>query len=367
MNPNKIISFESGCDVGPLAEQVAQEAGGVFEVLPHFDDSDATAGRYSGVIGGLFRRLNITRHALTMLPDCLAITRYGAGLEAVDLEAATDLNILVVSNHTYGPDAVSSWAKSLYHTVRGEIHAHHQSVLDLEWHFDYQIQSKPIHTLTAGVFGLGTIGQTLVPQLQGEFKRVVGYDLYADPAAPVVQEGLVELMDDFHALLEASDVVFIHAAQTPITTKIFNKEAFSRLPAGSYVINCARGGLLDEDALVDALESEHLGGAAMDVYEKEPPDFGSRALAYAQTHTNLLLSPHIAGLSTQQARINLNAHSAAVLMRAVRLRQNPDLNWKEWPQSIANYSMVADYPAYNEWKENAAACMRWRLLQGGEL
>lgn len=210
-----------------------------------------------------------------------------------------------------GQAAVSSWAKSLFHAVRGEIHARHQTVLDVDWRNDYAIKSKPIKALTAGVFGLGTIGQTLVPQVQGEFKRVVGYDLYVDPPAPVVRAGLVELVDDFEALLDVSDVVFIHAAQTPITTKIFNQAAFARLPKGAYVINCARGGIIDEDALVDVLESGHLGGAAMDVYGQEPPGIDSRALVYGRTHRNLLFSPHVAGLSTEQARININEHSAA--------------------------------------------------------
>ena len=363
----KIISFGGGCDVGPVEEKVVEQAGGTFEIVPDLDGAAGLAGRYAGVDGGLFRRLTVNRDALMMLPDAVAVARYGAGLEAVDLEAATDLDILVVSNHTYGPDAVSSWAKSLYHAVRGEIHAHHQTILGLKWRNDYEIMSKPINTLTAGVFGLGTIGQTLVPQLQGEFKRVVGYDLYADPTAAVVRDGLVELMDDFESLLEVSDVVFIHSAQTPITTKIFNEDAFARLPVGAYVINCARGGILDEDALVDALESGHLGGAAMDVYEREPPDFDARIFAYGRTHRNLLFSPHVAGLSTERARIQLNAHSAAVLLRAVRLRQNPEMDWREWPKSIANFTLVKDYPGYDAWKANAEPCMRWRLLQTGEL
>ncbi len=332
-----------------------------------FNDVDAAADRYRGVTAALFRRFTVSRETLLKLPDCIAVARYGAGLETVDLEAATDLGILVVSNHTYGPDAVSSWAKSLFHTVRGEIHTWHQTVLDGDWHDDYPIISKPVSTLTAGVVGLGTIGQTLVPQLQGEFKRVVGYDLYADKSAAVVKAGFVELMDDLESLLEVANVVFIHCAQTSITTKMFNKSAFERLPQGAYVINCARGGLLDEKALLEALESGHLGGAAMDVYGQEPPLPDSRLFEYARTHRNLLFSPHIAGLSTEQARLNLNAHSAEVLVRAVRLQQDPDLHWQEWPKSIANFSMVDGLPGYRDWKANAQPCMRWRLLQAGAL
>ena len=205
----KIVSFGGGCNVGQVEADVVKEAGGEFELLPEFDYVDATAGRYSGVTAVLFRRLAVSREMFLKLPDCIAAARYGAGLEAVDLEAATDLGILVVSNHTYGPDAVSSWAKSLFHTVRGEIHAWHQTVLDGDWRNDYPIISKPVSTLTAGVVGLGTIGQTLVPQLQGEFKRVVGYDLYADKSAAVVKDGLVELLDERESLLEVSNVVFI--------------------------------------------------------------------------------------------------------------------------------------------------------------
>ena len=363
----KIVSFGGGCNVGQAEADVVKEAGGDFELLPEFDYVDAAANRYNGVTAALFRRLAINREVFVKLPDCIAAARYGAGLEAVDLEAATDLGILIVSNHTYGPDAVSSWAKSLFHAVRGEIHAWHQTVLVGDWRNDYPIISKPISTLTAGVVGLGTIGQTLVPQLQGEFKRVVGYDLYADKSAAVVKDGLVELMDDFESLLEVANVVFIHCAQTPITTKIFNKSAFERLPQGAYIVNCARGGILDENALVDALESGHLGGAAMDVYGQEPPILDSRPFEYARTHRNLLFSPHIAGLSTEQARINLNAHSAEVLVRAVRLQQNPNLDWQEWPKSIANFEMVKGLPGYQDWKANAQPCMRWRLLQAGAL
>ena len=107
----KIVSFGGGCNTGQAEGDVVKEAGGEFELLPELDFIDATADRYSGVTAVLFRRLAINREILLKLPDCIAAARYGAGLEAVDLEAATDLGILVVSNHTYGPDAVSSWAK----------------------------------------------------------------------------------------------------------------------------------------------------------------------------------------------------------------------------------------------------------------
>ena len=80
----KIISFGGGCDVGPVEEKVVEQAGGTFEIVPDLDGAAGLAGRYAGVDGGLFRRLTVNRDALMMLPDAVAVARYGAGLEAVD-------------------------------------------------------------------------------------------------------------------------------------------------------------------------------------------------------------------------------------------------------------------------------------------
>ena len=126
--------------------------------------------------------------------------------------------------------------------------------------------------------------------------------------------------------------------------------------------------MIDRD-LVEALESGQLGGAGIDVYVDEPPKPESPLLAYANSEKgkNLVLSPHVAGLITRTARENIVTHSYESLIRAVRLQLDHDLPCEQWPRSIINFELVKPYPAYENWKRNAAPCLRWRLIEAGEI
>ena len=143
--------------------------------------------------------------------------------------------------------------------------------------------------MTLGLVGFGCVGKLVAKRAAAFDMKVIAYDPYVD--ATTVPEN-VELVD-FDTLLAKSDIISLHCVVTPETKNMFDKETFARMKQGSYIINSARGGLLVEEDLVEALNSGKLAGAALDVTQQEPIPSNSNLL----TAKNLIITPHIAGSS----------------------------------------------------------------------
>lgn len=150
-------------------------------------------------------------------------------------------------------------------------------------------RGKSINYMTLGLVGFGCVGKLVAKRASAFDMKVVAYDPYIDKSN--VPEN-VELVD-FDTLLEKSDIVSLHCVVTPETKNMFNEATFAKMKQGSYIINSARGGLLVEADLVDALNSGKLAGAALDVTQQEPIPSNSNLL----TAKNLIITPHIAGSS----------------------------------------------------------------------
>ena len=150
-------------------------------------------------------------------------------------------------------------------------------------------RGKSINYMTLGLVGFGCVGKLVAKRAAAFDMKVIAYDPYVD--ASKVPEN-VELVD-FDTLLAKSDIISLHCVVTPETKNMFNKETFARMKQGSYIINSARGGLLVEEDLVEALNSGKLAGAALDVTQQEPIPSNSNLL----TAKNLIITPHIAGSS----------------------------------------------------------------------
>ncbi len=245
-------------------------------------DADAILVTYAKLPGELLRQL--TR--------CKAIGRFGLGVDNIDVKAAAELGITVTYVPDYCMHEVSDHAMALVLALARKIPLSNTLVQAGRWDMPAVV---PIHRLAGRVLGLvgfGNIPRALAPKAKAFGLRVVAHDPYVSPAALAAAE--VEGVS-FERLLEISDFVSIHAPLLPGTRGLFSAEVFRKMKKGAVVINTARGPLLDEDALIAALDSGQLGGAALDVVAVEPLPKDSRLLG----RDNLILTPHTAFYSVE--------------------------------------------------------------------
>ncbi len=248
----------------------------------------------------LTNKTPITRESLDQLPKLQFISVLATGYNIVDIEAARERNISVSNVPVYGTDAVAEYVFALItnHFRRPGLHA--ELVQKGEWKKsgDFSFWRTPLAELagkTIGIVGFGRIGQR-VGELAKAFKmQVLAHDEYrGNPAAYEFEWREPE------ELFAESDVVTLHCNQTPKNTGMVNRELLSRMKQGAFFINTARGGLVNEPDLAQALKDGTLSGAAVDVVSKEPITDDNPLLSAP----NILITPHIAWAALE-ARIRL--------------------------------------------------------------
>src|SRR5258708_39136364 len=222
------------------------------DILAVARDADAILVTYAKLSGDLLRQL--TR--------CKAIGRFGLGVDNIDIPAALERGITVTYVPDYCMQEVSDHAMALLLSLVRKVPLSNKLVQSGRWEVPPIV---PIHRLGAQVLGLvgfGNIPRALAPKAKVFGLRVVTHDPYAD--ADVLAKAGVEGVG-FDQLLGMSDFVSIHAPLMPATRGLFNAEVFGKMKQGAFLLNTARGPLVDEDALIAALDSGRLGGAALDL------------------------------------------------------------------------------------------------------
>ena len=232
----------------------------------------------------------ITAAVLDALPRCRLVVRYGVGVDNVDLEAATERGVWVANVPDYGRDEVADHTLALALAMLRGVVALDRSVRDGTWDLDPARPLRRLATLTWGVVGCGAIGRAVARRAAGLGMRVLGYDLpTVRSQAPIERVPLEEL-------LEEADLVSLHAALTPDTHHLVGAAALARMRPTAHLVNTARGGLVEEAALLAALDAGALAGAALDVLEHEPPDELGWRLA---RHPRVVATPHAAWYSEE--------------------------------------------------------------------
>jgi D-3-phosphoglycerate dehydrogenase len=232
----------------------------------------------------------ITAAVLDALPRCRLVVRYGVGVDNVDLEAATERGVWVANVPDYGRDEVADHTLALALAMLRGVVALDRSVRDGTWDLDPARPLRRLATLTWGVVGCGAIGTAVARRAAGLGMRVLGYDLpTVRSQAPIERVPLEEL-------LEEADLVSLHAALTPDTHHLVGAAALARMRPTTHLVNTARGGLVEEAALLAALDAGALAGAALDVLEHEPPDELGWRLA---RHPRVVATPHAAWYSEE--------------------------------------------------------------------
>jgi D-3-phosphoglycerate dehydrogenase len=252
------------------------------DILAAARDADAVLVTYAKLPGDLLRQL--TR--------CKAIGRFGLGVDNIDIPAAAGLGITVTYVPDYCMQEVSDHAMALLLALVRKVPLSNKLVQSGRWEVPPIV---PIHRLggrVLGLVGFGNIPRALAPKAKAFGLQVVTYDPYA-PADVLANAGVEGV--GFDQLLGMSDFVSVHAPLLPATRGLFNSGVFDKMKPGAFLVNTARGPLVDEDALIAALDSGHLGGAALDVVTTEPLAKDSKLLG----RDNVILTPHTAFYSVE--------------------------------------------------------------------
>lgn len=244
----------------------------VIEELQDVSATIATAERY-------------TQHVIASLPQLRVIARSGVGYDRVDVEAATEHRVAVTITPTGNHEAVAELALALLFAVAKRIRPGDIAVHQGEWP---RTILTPIRTKTLGILGLGRIGRSIAVRAIALGMNVIAHEMYPDQNFVAQHE--IELVD-FDSLLSRSDFITIHAPLTEETRGLLNKNAFGKMKEGAALINTARGGIVVESDLHEALTSGHLSAAGLDVFQQEPPSLDNPLLALDCVVT----TPHIAG------------------------------------------------------------------------
>jgi len=262
----------------------------------------------------------LTRKVLENLPKCKVVSRYGVGVDSVDLRAATDLGIIVANVPDYCIDEVANQTISMILTLIRKTAFFDQKVKSGQWDFRLGIPIYRTRGKTLGLIGCGKIGLEVGKRMSSFGVKVITFDPYLDKVS-----GGIELKD-FDTVLKESDFISIHCPLNDSTRHLIGEREFRKMEKRPLLINTSRGPIIDERALIQALEEDLISGAGMDVLEKEPPDSQNPLLKME----NVILSPHISFYSVE---------SISELKRRTAKNVSDVLTGK-WPGSVVNHEVI---------------------------
>jgi D-3-phosphoglycerate dehydrogenase len=250
--------------------------------------------------------------------DMKVVTRIGVGYDAVDVPALSRRKIPLMVAGTANSPSVAEQAMFMMLTLAKRANEMHALVKDGNWHTRLGKLPYDLFGKTVLIVGFGRIGTRTAKRCLAMEMSVLVYDPYK-PAAEIRAAGC-EPVGDLDAVLPRADFVSIHCPKTPETVGMFNAARLKRMKPTAYLINTARGGIVDEPALHDALVSGKLAGAGLDVFEQEPPPSGHSLFELP----NVIIAPHVAGV-TREAVDRMSEQTARNILSALDgepIRQN---------------------------------------------
>lgn len=269
------------------------------EVLAAGREADALISQYAP----------ITREVIEGLKRCKVLGRYGIGVDNIDVQAATERNITVINVPSYCEDEVSDHALAMLLAWARKVPHYTAEIRNGVW--DWKT-GQPIHRLRGqvlGLLGFGKIARLLARKAKALGIEVIAHDPYL-PDGAFAQEEVEKV--EFDDLLSRSDFLSIHVPLTQATRRLINAEALAKMKPTACLINTSRGGVVDEKALIRALQDGRIAGACLDVTDPEPPSSDSLLLSFPQ----VLLTPHVAWYS-EESQIELRQKLAEDIGRAL--------------------------------------------------
>ncbi|GAG61820.1 unnamed protein product [marine sediment metagenome] len=281
IDPEFVLAY---CNTEDEVIEVAQDAGGIIN-------------QYAP----------ITRRVIESLKKCKVIARYGVGVDNIDIEAATEYGIIVANVPDYCIDEVSTHAMALILACARGITLLDNKIREKKWDFTL---AKPLFRTkgkTLGLFGLGKIARAVAQKAAGFGFKIIAYDPYVSKVNREIK--LVK----FSQLLSDSDFISIHTPLTDETSHSFGESELKTMKKTAYLINTARGPIIDERNLYVALKERWIAGAALDVMEKEPPDWEN----LLPKLDNLIITPHISFYS-EESYVELKTKTAKAVCSALK-------------------------------------------------
>lgn len=312
----------------PPDEDVFNQLRAIFTKIPcHSEEEIIAAAHDADAVITIATVQSFPRKVIEKLSKCRIISSVGIGYEGIEVKAATDHGILVVNTPDYCLEEVSDHTMALILACARKLLPQDQAVRAGKWNslerpeirFKIWPPMSRLRGQALGLIGFGRIPRTLVPKAKGFGLRVIAYDPYVPSSIAEAQGvGLVDLSD----LLRQSDYLSIHAALTPETRHLLGLEQFKQMKPTAYLINTARGGIVDEQALYLALSQGHIAGAGLDVLDPEPPQPDNPLLKL----DNVVITAHAAHYSDQSV-IELRRRPVEEVIRVLK---------GEWPLGLVN-------------------------------
>lgn len=251
------------------------------DLIEQCQDADAFINQYAP----------ITRRVMEALPKLKFVVRYGVGVNNIDLKAAAELGVQAGNVPDYGINEVADQAIAFMMCLTRKMVQMNEYTKKTAWDYIPAIPCYRPSTQTVGVVGLGRIGRNFAIKAHAIGYNVIGYDPFYSPRPEIdfVEPVTIE------ELQRRSDIISIHCPLDG-NENLFDKAAFDRMKDGSYIINCARGGIINEDALIEAVESGKIAGAGIDCVVGEPLKPGAKMLS-----NDKIVTPHMGWYSEEAA------------------------------------------------------------------
>jgi D-3-phosphoglycerate dehydrogenase len=270
------------------------------------------------VHGITVRTANISRKIIENSKNLKVVSRHGVGYDSVDVEALNDCNIpLAIAAHS-NMISVAEHAMFMLLALSKNVFYYDDFARKADWTTRWDIRAWDLSEKSLLVIGYGRIGSKLVKRALAFDMDVYVYDPYVDETT--IKKSGAHYVDDFKSILPQMDAVTLHCPKTKETTDMFSAEEFDAMKSTSILINCARGGIVNEKALYDALTNNKIRSAGLDVYDDEPSTSSNPLFGLS----NILLSPHIAGV-TQEATIRMSKQAVQNVLDVFDNKVDPDV------------------------------------------
>ena len=270
------------------------------------------------VHGITVRTANISRKIIENSKNLKVVSRHGVGYDSIDVEALNDCNIpLAIAAHS-NMISVAEHAMFMLLALSKNVFYYDDFARKADWTTRWDIRAWDLSEKRLLVIGYGRIGSKLVKRALAFDMDVYVYDPYVDETT--IKKSGAHYVDDFKSILPQMDAVTLHCPKTKETTNMFSAEEFDAMKSTSILINCARGGIVNEKALYDALTKNKIRSAGLDVYDDEPSTSSNPLFSL----DNILLSPHIAGV-TQEATIRMSKQAVQNILDVFDNKVDPDV------------------------------------------
>ena len=263
----------------------------------------------------------VTAEAINNAENLIVIGRAGIGVDNIDVKAATRNGIKVVNSPTGATISVAELAIGHMISLARRLPKADRTTRAGEW-AKKKLKGVELNGKTLGLIGCGNIGRVVAKYARALNMSVIGYDPYISKEK--LEEEGIEKVESVGEVMERADFISIHVPHTPETHHLINEEMLSKMKTSAYIINCARGGVVDEKALYNALKENKIAGAALDVYEEEPAK--DNPLFELD---NAVFTPHI-GASTKEGQIRAGTICAEQILKVLEGKE-PDF-WVNRPR-----------------------------------